>query len=204
MLVPDSEWVYAPYLMFDARSVLARTLSFSERIHRNAYSIPSIAIELGVRVRYIADPSLAVIGLCMRHDDDIVIALNDAVESTSWDMAALIHELGHAVIDQVAPACAGKLARVEERNAWVRGIYVAISRFLVEGIAEGNLTPWEVAARCSVPEAIVHARMALAEVLGEIEGDVSKGYDRLRDELLMIEAWLEDGRACGFREWSAA
>lgn len=204
MLVPDDEWVYAPYLVFDARRVLASVLSFSADMHASAYSIPVIAVELGVQVQYRRDRSLGMLGLCARMGDDLVIAINDAIECSEWDMAVLIHELGHAVVAEQSLRCGLRLRNLDERNAWVRGIYVAISRPLVEAIADGSATPRDVAARCSVPTAIVLARLAIARLLGEVDGDVRAAEEDLRVELLMIEGWIADGRSRGFREWSVA
>lgn len=204
MLVPDNEWIYAPHLVFDARTVLARVLDFSERVHANAYSIPSVALEIGVRVRYVSDKSHAMIGQCTFDDKGLVITLNDAIENTLYDMTALVHELGHAVMKELSIICDGKLSRLKERDAWLRGIYVAISRSLAESIVMRRATVREVASRCFVPPHIVRIRVALAILLGEFEGDKLAAEDDLRADLLALEQWFDEGRACGFNEWSVA
>lgn len=204
MLVPESEWIYAPHLMFDARRVLASVLPFTERVHAEAYSIPAIAVDLGAEVSYRRDPSLDLLGMCARRGEGMVITLNDAIEFTEYDMPGLIHEIGHAVISEASLRCTLALRRLEERNAWVRGIYVAISRVLVEGITSGNLTVRDVASRCSVPLCIVRARLALATIMRERPGHPVLAYEDLRAELLTVEQWIEDGRSHGFREWHVA
>lgn len=204
MYIPDDEWIYAPHLVFEARSVLASVRSFADQVHSDAYSIPSIATELGIRVHYLRDASLSMIGQCTREEQGLVISLNDALECTEWDMGGLTHELGHAVVDEVAPGCRGKLRQVTERNAWLRGIYVAISRSLAEAIVERRATVREVAARCCVPEPVVSIRVGLAVALGECDGDRDFAYERIRHNLLTLEQWFDDGRARGFREWAIA
>jgi hypothetical protein len=202
MLVPEQEWIYAPHLVFDARRVLAPVRSFTERVHASAYSIPSIATELGATVGHKRDRSLEMIGQCSRAGDATVITLNDLLEDTEYDMAALIHELGHGVVTEIALRCTLKLRRVEERNAWLRGIYVAISRVLTEAVLDGQATVREIAARCMVPQQVVRIRTGLAVAIGEREGDVDEAYETVRRELLVLEQWFDQGRARRFREWA--
>jgi hypothetical protein len=202
MLVPDAEWIYAPHLVFDARRVLAPVRAFADRVHASAYSIPIIAMELGAAVSYQRESSLTVIGVCTRAENGAVIALNDAIEGTDWDMAGLIHELGHAVTDEICLRCTGRLQLASERNAWLRGIYAAISRVLAEAVLDREIAVRDVAARCSVPPSIVHIRTGLSVAVGEREGDVDEAYETVRRELLVLEQWFDQGRARGFREWA--
>lgn len=199
MLLPEHEWTYAPYLVFDARRVLARVLTISQQIHGNAYSIPSVALELGVPVKYIRDDSFSMIGMCARDNRSVVITLNDAVEDTLYDMAGLVHELGHAVVDEVSLACKGSLRKSKERDAWLRGIYVAISRPLAESIHTGRANVREVAGRCCVPTPIVEIRAGLAVALGEVDGDRDWAYELIADQLLALEQWFNNGRRDGFQ-----
>lgn len=200
MFVPDGQWIYAPHLVFEARTVLAGVRPFTERVHANAYSIPSIATELGFQTRFLEDDSYSMIGQCTRDGEGLVITLNDAIESTAYHMAGLTHELGHAVVMDLSFACTGKLRKVAERNAWLRGIYVAISRPLAELALDGDAPVREIAARCHVPDPIVSIRANLAIALGEWDGDIELAYEEIRHDLLVLEQWIEDGREWGFRE----
>jgi hypothetical protein len=200
MLVPENEWLYAPHLAFEARTVLAPVRSFSDRIHAAAYSIPSIATDLGGSVGYFSDPSLEVIGMCTRKGDGLSIVLNDAIENTEYDMAGLVHELGHAAISEVSFRCTGVLHRRNERDAWLRGIYVAVSRPLADMVLGGHATIRDIASRCSVPTPIVRIRLALAVALSEHDGDAEEAHETIRYELLALEQFFEDGRTHGFRE----
>lgn len=200
MLLPENQWIHAPHLVFNAQRVLAGLLPFSAMVHANAYSLPSIAVELGVSVGYFEDASLQNIGACVRGEHGVVIRLNDAIEGTLYDMAALTHELGHAVVEEGSLGCSGVLRRQRERDAWLRGIYVAISRPLAEAVWNGETTAREVAGRCCVPTPIVEARVALAVTLGEVEGYPPAAYEIVAEQLLRLERWFEDGRRHGFRE----
>lgn len=200
MLVPDGQWTYAPHLVFDARRVLAAVIPLAERVHARAYSIPAVAVELGAQVRYTRDASLGAIGMCVRVGDGLRIQLNDAIEGTDFDMAGLVHELGHAARDEGAFGCTGQLRRLAERDAWLRGTYMAISRPLAEQVADGTASVREVAGRCSVPRMIVQIRAGLAVLLGEAEGDRREADELVREQLLLLEQWFEDGKASGFAE----
>lgn len=203
-IIPDDTWIYAPHLVFEARTVLAAVRSFSERVHADAYSIPSIVVELGLRVYYLRDTSHIMIGQCTRDEEGFVITLNDAIECTDYDMGGLIHEIGHAIVKELAFACKGKLRLVAERNAWLRGIFVAISLPLAEAILDRRATVREIAARCCVPEMIVRIRVGLAVALGEAIGDREFAYEQIRHDLLELEQWFDDGRVRGFSEWATA
>lgn len=204
MLVPDYSWTYAPYLVFNARRVLAPVLTFSQQVHDAAYSIPAVAVELGAPVHFQRDSSLTMIGGCFRSGEGIVIRLNDQIDGSPYEMAGLVHELGHAAVDEVALACSGMLRRQRERDAWLRGIYVAISRQLAEGIHDGRLTIREVAGRCCVPTPIVAVRHGLAVALGEVDGDRDAAYELIAEQLLQLEQWFDDGRRRGFDEQAEA
>lgn len=201
MLIPHGDWFHAPYLVFDARRVLASVITFSAMAHSNAYSIPSLAIDIGARVIYLDDESLEVIGACTPLKQGALITLNSAIEHTRHAMAGLVHEIGHAVIGEFACECKGRLQVESERDAWLRGIYVAISRPLAELVLNGSETAGEVAARCHVPESMVRIRTALSIVLGEHPGDERWAYESIHLNLVMLECFFEDGRARRFREW---
>lgn len=198
-MLQEDRWIYAPYLIFDARRILAGLRSFSDRVHANAYSIPSVAIELGVPVAFQEDRTRESFGGCFRDDAGMVIRLNDQMENTLYAMAALTHELGHAIRDDVSPLCRGSLRKQAERDAWLRGIYIAISRPLAEAVWNGETTTQEVATRCCVPTLIVEARVGLAVTLGEVEGYAPAAYEMIAEQLLQLEQWFEDGRRHGFR-----
>lgn len=200
MRITEEDLTFAPYQVLDARRVLAGLREFTARVHADAYSIPSVAIELGVPVTYHRDRSLEMIGACVRSDEGWVIQLNDAIDGTLHNMPGLIHELGHAIAQELAPRCRGELHQKRERDAWLRGIYVAISRHLVEGIEDGVLTERQVAGRCAVSLPIVKIRMALAVIMGEAGGDLVEAHSNIAEQLYALDEWFSDGRRDGFRD----
>lgn len=132
-----------------------------------------------------------ILGYALTHPDGRFIVLNDRIRATDLEWPILLHEASHIIQRHLFGFSHNdRLRWWGERDADYGSALLAIPAESAIRFVERRANVQELADYYEVPRALVCIRGALAVVLGEAQGDMSKARATLTMSRRSLHSWM--------------
>lgn len=169
---------------------LQSTLSFAREWHKGQWRARDVADFIGAEVKWIRGGP-TVLGMAGARPSGGMIVLNQRVRATPLEWPVLLHEAAHIVQGHLLGFCGNAWAERQcERDATYGSAILAIPTESAISFVSRRATVHELADYYEVPRAMIYMRTALAVVLGEASGDVTKARHSLAVSRRSLDSWM--------------